>query len=214
MAYPEFSIRQPWGVSAFGQGDVSGEPDYADLRLSINRQSDKPEQALEAARIAVSAVLAAARELGIADTDVTSSRTSVRTVISHGRDKEMRSGPRCTVSLSVRLFDLDQVDRVLVALVDAGADTIGNVAYDTTHKPELRAEARRMAVQAALSKAELYAEAAGVSLGSVIHIEDVDPARLTGVARGRRAPTESSGDLVPGEITVSAAVLLGLELAP
>jgi hypothetical protein len=47
--------------------------------------------------------------------------------------------------------------------------------FDVIAKRELRAEARRKAVAAARAKADLYAEAAGVRVGAVLHIEDVDP---------------------------------------
>ena len=58
-----------------------------------------------------------------------------------------------------------------------------------------------------------YAEALGATLGPVVHIRDVDPERLrdeTRMAGGSGgATTGGQGDLAPGQVTVSAAVVLG-----
>ncbi|MFV2017303.1 SIMPL domain-containing protein [Micromonospora sp. LOL_023] len=69
-------------------------------------------------------------------------------------------------------------------------------------------------VAAARRKAELYAEAAGVRLGAVVHIDDVDPEnvgheRYRGHGSGGQA---SAQDLAPGHVVVSAAVILGFSI--
>jgi uncharacterized protein len=71
-------------------------------------------------------------------------------------------------------------------------------------------------VAAARSKAGLYAEAAGVRLGPVLHIEDVDPEhagfeRYRAHAVGGEA---SAADLAPGHVVVSAAVIVGFSIIP
>jgi uncharacterized protein YggE len=84
-------------------------------------------------------------------------------------------------------------------------------------------QARRLAVEAAKEKAAVYAEAAGVVLGSVIHIEDVDPQRLQarsqfhvgGLGQLPRDPMEHDAakeSLDPKAIEVAAAVLLAFSL--
>jgi uncharacterized protein len=59
--------------------------------------------------------------------------------------------------------------------VAAGGNEIEAVEFDVLAKRELPAGSRRKAVAAAQAKAELYAEPAGVRLGPVLHIDDVDP---------------------------------------
>jgi uncharacterized protein YggE len=81
-------------------------------------------------------------------------------------------------------------------------------------KKELRAQARAAAVAAAQDKAQLYAQAAGVRLGPVVHIKDIDSEQLQNNYRGhsRSATGSGEGDLTPGRITVSAGVVLGFSL--
>jgi uncharacterized protein YggE len=69
-------------------------------------------------------------------------------------------------------------------------------------------------VDAARRKAEVYAEAAGVPLGTVLHIQDVDAESWE--MRGHRGHGggggSSEGDLAPGMVEVHAGVLLGFSL--
>lgn len=86
-------------------------------------------------------------------------------------------------------------------------------ANDAVH--QVREALRRHAVVAAARrKAELYAEAAEVRLGAVVHIEDVDPERA-GTERHRghgSGGAAAAEDLAPGHVLVSAAVILGFSI--
>ena len=116
-------------------------------------------------------------------------------------------------AFAIETRDLDGTERLLVDLVAAGANEIEGVEFDVVAKRELRADARRDAVAAARSKAELYAGAAGVRLGAVLHIEDVNPDQL-GWERGHAAAPEASAEsLAPGHVVVSAAVIVGYAIA-
>ena len=89
------------------------------------------------------------------------------------------------------------------------------VDFDVAGTGDLRAEARRQAVAAARDKAALYAEAAGVRLGPVVHIDDVDP-ESAGAERDRghgMGGEASAEDLAPGHVVVSAAVIVGFSIA-
>ena len=66
---------------------------------------------------------------------------------------------------------------------------------------------------AAREKAELYCSAAGVAIGSVVSIQDVNPESLTGRSEGHTyreaAPVDDPGEpgaIDPGAITIGAAV--------
>jgi uncharacterized protein YggE len=95
--------------------------------------------------------------------------------------------------------------------------------FQTSKLKELRAQARELATHAARKKAETYAAAGKVSLGEVLHIQDVNPKVLEQVwhsqfARGpirhEMADIESEhGLLDPSAIEVGAAVLVAFRIA-
>ena len=88
--------------------------------------------------------------------------------------------------------------------------------HGVTAKPDPRAGAGRQAVAAARSKAGLYAQAAGVRLGAVIHIDDAGPEH--GTIRAHRERGYAGGeplpeDLAPGYVVVTAALIPGFSIA-
>jgi uncharacterized protein YggE len=154
------------------------------------------------------------RRHDISDAAVEHSRLGLESSWQYVDGKRQFIGYECRASFSVESAALDDVQPLLVDLVAAGANEIDGVDFDVTGKPELRAEARRLAVAAARRKADLYAEAAGVRLGAVVHIDDVDPEQLErdqyhGHGSGGAA---SAQDLAPGHVVVSAAVILGFSI--
>ena len=124
-------------------------------------------------------------------------------------------GYRARVTFRILIGRLDGVEKILADAVEAGANEVVSVKYLTTHLAELRAQARREAVFAARRKAEVYCGAAGVSLGHVLHIEDLNPDSMVNRA-GHLEATGSDmqdddaapGALMSGSLVVSAAVMV------
>jgi uncharacterized protein len=210
-------IERPWGITAFGAASVSQRPDLVRARFNVARVKEQPESALQVVTELVAAVRRVLRERGIPDAAVHRSRLDLATAWdkSYGADRK-QVGYRCAASFAVESTDLDGVQQLLVDLVAAGANEIEGVDFDVVGKPELRAAARRKAVTAARRKAALYAEAAEVRLGDVVHVEDVDPERF-GAERyrshGDAVGATSDADLAPGHVVISAAVILGFAIA-
>ncbi|WP_433617608.1 SIMPL domain-containing protein [Dactylosporangium sp. CA-139114] len=208
-------VEHPWGITAFGAASVKAAPDIVRVRFKVVRVEQAPAAAFEAAHAAVRAVRGALRGHGIDDSAVEGSRLDLQTEYEYAGGSRTFAGYQCQAAFSVECAALDDVEALLVDVVSAGANEIEGVDFDVVGKRELRAEARRQAVAAARAKAGLYAEAAGVRLGAVLHIEDVDPQQQSaGRYRSHaQAAATTAQDLAPGHIVVSAAVVLGYAVA-
>lgn len=155
---------------------------------------------------------------GMPDAAVGRSRLDLTTIWGYPGGTRQFVGYQCQAAFAIESANLDDLQQLLVDLVAAGANEIDGVDFDVSRKPELRAQARQKAVAAARGKAELYAEAAGVRLGAVVHIDDVDPEqpgmdRYSGHGHAAAADTASEQALAPGHVVVSAAVILGFAIA-
>ncbi|HEX6683370.1 MAG TPA: SIMPL domain-containing protein [Candidatus Limnocylindrales bacterium] len=207
-------VERPWGMSVYGAASVKAKPDLARIRFKVVRLAQTPEAVFSTVSEAVHAVRQCLRDHSVVDSSVESSRLNLKTVWDYGKSRKF-AGYECHASFSVESGDLDDVQALLVDLVAAGANEIDEVTFDVKAKRELRAQARQKAVAAAREKAELYAAAAGVRMGTVQHIEDVDPERMGAVPyRGSHSSgQEASGeDFAPGHVVVSAAVVLGFSI--
>jgi uncharacterized protein len=209
-------IERPWGITAFSTASVQAPPDLARLRFRVSRQEQTPAQAFAVTSEAVGAVRRVIREHGVPDGSVQRSQLTLASAWGSVGNERKFLGYKCQSSFVVESRELDGVQQLLVDVVAAGANEIQGASFDVIDKPALRAEARRDAVAAARRKAQLYAEAAGVRLGTVLHIDDVDPDTLgEGAYRSHSAARSeaSAQDLAPGHVVVFAAVILGFAIA-
>lgn len=209
-------VERPWGVAAYGVGSVRAAPDWARIRFKVSHRDPNAGKAYRIAGEAARRARTTMREHDVPDSAVDSSRLSLRTLYGYSNGTQTFQGYECQAAYAAGVSNLDGVQPLLLDLVSAGVNEIDGVDFDVAAKPELRAEARRKAVAAARAKAELYADAAGVRLGVVLHIDDVDPEQV-GFERyrghGSYSEQPSEQDLAPGHVVVSAAVVVGYALA-
>ena len=205
------SIRNPSGISVFGSYVVRVEPDVALVTFSVAHTKPEPPAAFAATRKALTDVREYLRRADVAQADVTTSVINLSADWQGYGKERVFLGYEARVSLSVRLVDLRRFEEILAGVVQAGANQIQSTELQTTRLPELRAQARKGAFAAARRKGELYAEEAGVRLGEVLHVEDVNPDGVRGReshgADASRLESEGDGQVsTPGSIQVQAAV--------
>ena len=211
-------LERPFGVTVFGSAVRRVEPDLAVATLGVGRVAREPGDAFSATRDAVRAVREALINAGIDTKNLEVSRIALEDAYDGFAPNRKFIGYKASVNFKVRIENLLVVEKALVEAVRAGANTVGGVTYMTSKLKDVREGVRREAIAAAKRKADVYCEAAGITLGAVIHIEDVNPDQL--VARGGHAamaPTspeedEDSGAIQSGSIVVSGAVVVGYAL--
>jgi uncharacterized protein len=210
-------ICTPSSVKVFGSAILRVAPDTASIAIAVSRLEQKPKDAFANARQGAEAVNACLHKSGVKEFGA--SRVSLAQEFKYTNNENRFAGYRARIGYSIVLRDLDRLDAVLTELIDAGANELASVTFQTTRLKDVRAEARRRAVAAAKEKAALYCDAAGVSLGRVFAIEDINPETLSGRSEGHvyREPmaVDDAGELKavdPGAITVGAAVNIYFEL--
>ena len=66
--------------------------------------------------------------------------------------------------------DIDLVGKIIDTALEAGANTLNDISFSATDTKEAKEKAMRLAVEDARAKAEIYADAAGLS---IFGIEDI-----------------------------------------
>lgn len=205
------SIQRPLGINVFGSFVLRVEPDTAVVRFTVSRTEPEPAAAFAATREALGQVRSALGDAKIPAADVQSSYVRLADAYEHREQRRVKAGYTASGGLSVRIADLPRFDEIVASVVAAGANGIESTEFVTSHLGEHRAEARRGAFAAARAKAKLYAEEAGVRLGEVLHVEDVNPSSRRG-AESHGADADFGGDdasslaAAPGSILVRGAV--------
>jgi uncharacterized protein YggE len=182
-------------IHVSGDGKVTVVPNLAQLMLSLNSEGPTAADALDANNAAMKALLKKLAGFGIADKDVQTTGFHVAPKYKQEKDKDpVLVGYVVSHSLTVKVRNIDDTGKVVDALVKNGVQEDNGVFgclppdFVETAAPILRVdgvtftlddetkaldEARKAAVADARRKAELYAAAAGVSVGKVLSISEV-----------------------------------------
>jgi uncharacterized protein len=99
---------------------------------------------------------------------------------------------------------------VIDAAVAGGATTVEGITYDTNDHTAAGAQALAAAVKDAQVKARAVADAAGIRLGSVVSIADVQNTPYPfPILRAGVAPTAGSTQVSPPDIQLTVSVTVG-----
>ena len=205
-------------IVVVGTGEATAAPDMAVMELGVVTEAPTAAEALRANTEAMRRVLEGFRAEGVEPRDLQTSSFFVEPRYNYPQPQPIEQGePRppeiigyaVRNSVTVRIRDLARTGALLDKAVTLGANSISGPNLTIGERGAIEAEARRDAVRAARDKAELYAEAAGVALGPVMRIEDVEfmPPEPMPMARAMKAEAmDSSVPIEGGELTFRAQV--------
>ena len=203
-------------ISVTGHAEVMAVPDMARISLGVTQEAATAQEAMAAMSTDMRAVLAAIEAAGIAPRDVQTGALRLEPVQSYDRDTGVATvtGYRAVTDVSVAVRVLEDLGPVLDAVVGEGATQVFGLQFDVADRETMLDEARRAAVADARAKAELYAGAAGVTLGSLIELSE-----MQGVAppqpmmRMAMEDATSGPPIAPGELAVEAEITVTWQVA-
>jgi uncharacterized protein YggE len=204
----------PPAVSVTGEATVSVAPDQAQIDAGVTSDAKTAREASEANNAAMSKVLLALKGAGIEEKDYQTSRLSLQPQYSQNRTGPSPiTGYRASNRVTVRVRDVAKVANLIDVLVGAGANDLGGINFTVSQPSRHLDEAREKAVADARRKAEIYARAAGVTLGEPLGIsEEGAPAPMF---RGKMAaPMAAGAPVAQGEETLSVTVSVSWAIKP
>ncbi|CAN7749634.1 SIMPL domain-containing protein [Bradyrhizobium sp. LjRoot220] len=198
----------PPAIAVTGEATVSVPPDQAQINGGVTTEAKTAREASEANNAAMGKVLLALKGAGIEEKDYQTSRLSLQPQYPPNPNRTgpaAISGYRASNRVTIKLRDVTKVANIVDVLVGAGANDIGGINFVVTQASKLLDDAREQAIADARRKAQIYAKAAGVTLGEPISISEEGaptPMFRSKVAGGMAA----SAPVAQGEETLSVAV--------
>jgi uncharacterized protein len=212
------TVPAPRTLTIAGNAQVHAVPDAALVATGVVSESETAAAALKANSAALSKVLDAIRSFGVEAKDLQTSGLSLE-ARTYRPDKPSASdrpriiGYTAANAVTVRVRDLVKLGDLLDKVTVAGANRIDGIEFVVSNQEGLLDEARRKAVADAKDKADLYARAAGFTLGKVMSLteESVPPPRP--MARAMAASAAAPVPVEAGEMTLSVRVRVVWSLA-
>jgi uncharacterized protein len=205
----------PAMISVTGEAHISAPPDLAQIDAGVTSEARTAREASEINNAAMGKVLLALKGAGIDEKDYQTSRLSLQPQNSASRPGAPSTivGYRASNRVTIRLRDVTKLASVIDTLVGAGANDIGGINFLVSQASKLLDEAREQAIADARRKAEIYARAAGVTLGAPLSITESGvgaPIAFRKMAAGAAEATP----IAPGEETLQLNVSVSWAIKP
>jgi hypothetical protein len=216
-ALAQTSDAFPPAISVTGEARISVAPDIAFIDAGVATDAKTAREASEANNTAMAKILAALKAANIQARDIQTSRLSLQAQYAPSREGPSPIvGYRASNRVTVRINDVTKVAGVIDTLVGAGANDIGNVAFEVSQASRLLDDAREKAVADARRKAEIYAKAAGVALGAPLSISEGGAPQPVFRSKSAAPMAITSTSIAPGEemLSVSANVTWAIKQGP
>jgi uncharacterized protein YggE len=201
-------------ISVTGTGNVVLRPDTADIRLGVNVNASTVKAARAAAAKSMTAVLAALKQLGIADKDIQTSNVSLQPTYDYqtGTNPPHITGYQFSNGVVVTIRNLDLVGDAIDNSLAAGATSLDGITFRVADEAAAEAQAREAAMTEAKAKAQTLATAAGVTIAGVASISETiapTPYPVYFGAAGAPASKDVATPVQPGssEVSVTIAVV-------
>jgi uncharacterized protein YggE len=208
--------ERPAMISVSGEATVSVPPDMAEIDGGFTSDAKTAREASDANNAAMGKVLLALKAAGVEAKDIQTSRLSLQPQTQNTPNRAIPPtiiGYRASNHVTIRLHDVTKVASVIDMLVGAGANDIGGINFMVSGASKLLDEAREQALADARRKAEIYARAAGVTLGTPLSISEGNASVPVFRSKMPMAPM-AAAPVMQGEETLSVTVNVSWAIKP
>ena len=182
--YPENSLAQTPSqlpvVVTQGEATIKRAPDQAWLSIATETRDGKADKARQISAESMTAVQATLRATGLSADSIQTTGYSLSPDIEWKNGRGTVKGYIVRNHIEVRVDDLNHLGDVIDA-ANATSNTILTISgprFTIKNQQVIEMEALRLAVQAALSRAQAIASGAGRMLGRIMRIEEQNLERV------------------------------------
>ncbi len=206
-------------ISVSGTGIVTVRPDTASITFAVVTRNERAMLAANENAHIMTMVNEVLLHVGIAKEDIATNDYRLYQDSFYNSDTRKTEYTDYVVSnnVSITVKKIDTVGDVIDAVLATGVNRLTDVSFYAKDTEKAYDEARKLAVQEALSTATILAEAAGTSIGKVVNISENSGSGGTygNYARKEMAMVSSadySTPIAPGSTEVSVTVNIAVEL--
>lgn len=165
--------KRPTLVAVSGEATVAAQPDTAILHISVVTQNKNALDAQSENAVKSDAVIRAVKAAAGAGAEVkTSGYILTPQRVYRENQPPTITGYEVRNSVSVTMSDLTRVGAVIDAAAAAGANDVDNVTFTLRKDRQARGDALAEATRAALSKAQVLAQALGGRVKRIVEVRE------------------------------------------
>ena len=153
-----------------GEGKVTVVPDTATTNIGITVSKNSLKLAKAEANVIINKITSELKRIGIKENDIKTQNYYIYPQYNTDRIE----GYQVSISLFVRVRDLEKINQVLDIAIANNANNVGgiNLMVDEDKQKELEKGARALAIKQAQEKAAELAKLSGMTLGKIVNIQE------------------------------------------
>lgn len=160
-------------VSFSGEGKVVSKSDIALVNLSIVTESATSKSAQDNNSKKSKAVVDFLKKQKIEEKDIKTTSYNIYPQYRYPEnDKPAINGYQVNQTMEIKIRNLDNVSAILDGVVSAGTNQINSLSFQIDEPEQLKAEARKMAINDAKKKARELEKELGIDLGKIINFSE------------------------------------------
>jgi len=215
-------------ISVAGKGEIIAIPDVAIFTFSVTENAKTVEVAQDSAAKKIDAALKAVRDLGAEERDIKTVAYGVSpryeweggvcNMYGCPNGKNVLKGYDVSQTIEVKIRDTKKIGTLLTAVGSAGIQNVSGVSFQIDDVDAVRDNARELAIEDAMTRADDLAKALGVRIVRVIgYWEDMpyDPSYDMGYGMAGREVMSvkvTSPELPTGEQKITSKVNVSFEI--
>jgi uncharacterized protein YggE len=197
-------------ISVSGTGRVSVQPDVADLRLGVNISRLTVDEARNDAASTMAAILDAVAKAGVAKKDVRTSLLSVQPRYEYRDNEPPRlAGYELANVVEVTVRNLAKLGDVVDGSLKAGATSMDSLSFRLDDPSPAEKQARTLAMAQARSRADVLAEAGGLTITGVSDVSEggaMPPRPYAAKAERMMMAADASTPVETGSLEIAVTV--------
>jgi uncharacterized protein YggE len=190
--------------------ETSAKPDVAILNAGVVTDAPTAEAALAENAKRMQAVIGAAKRAGVAERDVQTASISVNPQYVYAENQPPRlTGYQAQNSVRLKVRDMKKVGAAIDALAAQGSNQINGISFEIDKPDAVLDVARKDAVAKARSRADVYAQAAGLTVDRLVSMSETEPPHVGPIPMMATAREGAMATPVePGEVELSTRLIV------
>ncbi len=201
-------------ISVRGEGRVYVKPDIAIVDLSVITEGKDVKDVQEKNTEKINGVIDFLKDFAVEEKDIKTKNYRIQPRYSYEEGRAPRIvGYRISQALEVKIRSMDKIGEVFEGSVNVGVNQVSSLRFEVDNDDEVKAEARKLAIEDAKEKAKKLASDLGIKLIKISGFDegtsfDYPIFRELGLGGGAEAPQIEVGE---NEIAVNVTLIYEID---
>ena len=154
-------------ITVNGTGEIRVSADTAVISLGVSARDEDVLQAQQRVNESIAAIRTVLSEQGVKDENINTEFINIYAMYDYQNGQELLAAYNASSTLAIKVTDMESVGALIDAAFAAGANTLNGISFSSSDTEEAEAEAMQKAVEDAMKKAEILAQAAGLKISGI-----------------------------------------------